>query len=326
MDKVHRVASAAKRAGSHASTKLQNVVSAAKEQGYFEPICTDRHLSVRHYNFDIFQYCGDVVHIVALVLCLVVILKDSTGSDAQTGGISFKTHVMFFLVFTARFSNVFFCEQGIYLVIYKVLLWSATLKIVMLLWIFGASSDEKDTVSLFAAVFVIAIMTLVFGVYSLEDHGLLVEILWIFSTYLESITMLPQYIYCYRDADNKCPVVSAYVFAMGGYQMVFGVSWAYHFFSTPYDLDVSSMISGFLGIVFFCDYLSFRVRGISLLVQTCISVDDTIKEAEEAAWCMVSGQPVPGTLMEMGEAETIGRQVGEVEMTEVEYVDSHKKS
>ena len=38
---------------------------------------------------------------------------------------------------------------------------------------------------------------------------------------------------------------------MGGYQMVFGVSWGHHFLFRPYDLDVSSMISGFLGIVSF---------------------------------------------------------------------------
>ena len=51
-----------------------------------------------------------------------------------------------------------------------------------------------------------------------------------------------------RDVDNKCPLASAYVFAMGGYQMVFGVSWGHHFLFRPYDLDVSSMISGLLGI------------------------------------------------------------------------------
>lgn len=286
---MDRVANAAERAGSHATHHLQKAVSAAKEQGYFEPICTQRHLSVRHYTFDVFQYCGDIVHVLALVLCLAVILRES-----GTGGISFKTHILYFIVFTARFSNIFFCDQSIYLVIYKVLLWSVTLKIVLLLYIFGASVDEKDTVSLPAALFIIVVMTLVFGVYSLEDHGLFVEILWIFSTYLESISMLPQYIYCYRDVDNKCPLVSSYVFAMGGYQMVFGVSWGHHFLFRPYDLDVSSMISGFLGIVFFCDYLAFRVLGVSMLVQVCISVDDTIKEAEEAAWSLVAGQPVQG--------------------------------
>eukprot|EP00434_Breviolum_minutum_P012936 symbB.v1.2.011403.t2/scaffold764.1/size165801/9 len=267
----------AKDAKSDFKHTLQKAVKTAKEQGYFEPICTQRHLSVRHYTFDVFKYCGDIVHVLALVLCLAVILRDN-----GTGGISFKTHILYFIVFTARFSNVLFCDQSIYLV----LLWSATLKIVLLLYIFGASIDEKDTVSLAAALFMIIVMTLVFGVYSLEDHGLFVEILWIFSTYLESISMLPQYIYCYRDVDNKCPLVSAYVFAMGGYQMVFGVSWAHHFFFRPYELDVSSMISGFLGIVFFCDYLTFRVMGVSMLVQVCISVDDTIKEAE-AGFCEI---------------------------------------
>ncbi|CAK9041284.1 unnamed protein product [Durusdinium trenchii] len=293
--------------------KLQKVgvqvVNAAKEQGYFEPICTQRHLSVRHYTFDVFKYCGDIVHVLALVLCLAVILRDN-----GTGGISFKTHILYFIVFTARFSNVFFCDQSIYLVIYKVLLWSATLKIVLLLYIFGASVDEKDTLSLSAALFMIIVMTLVFGVYSLEDHGLFVEILWIFSTYLESISMLPQYIYCYRDVDNKCPLVSAYVFAMGGYQMVFGVSWGHHFLFRPYDLDVSSMISGLLGIVFFCDYLTFRLMGASMLVQVCISVDDTIKEAEEAAWSLVSGQ-VPGRPQESVNPEVIGHSHSdEIEM------------
>ena len=65
----------------------------------------------------------------------------------------------------------------------------------------------------------------------------------------EGNLMPVRYIYCYRDVDNKCPLVSAYVFAMGGYQMVFGVSWGHHFLFRPYDLDVSSMISGLLGIV-----------------------------------------------------------------------------
>ncbi|CAL1142865.1 unnamed protein product [Cladocopium goreaui] len=177
-----------------------------------------------------------------------------------------------------------------------------------------SSIDEKDTVSLSAALFMIIVMTLVFGVYSLEDHGLFMEILWIFSTYLESISMLPQYIYCYRDADNKCPLVSAYVFAMGGYQMVFGVSWGHHFLFRPYDLDVSSMISGFLGIVFFCDYLTFRVMGASMLVQVCISVDDTIKEAEEAAWSVLAGRGTPGIREEPVNPEVIGHRSDEIEM------------
>ena len=58
------------------------------------------------------------------------------------------------------------------------------------------SLDEALAVSAAEALFIIVVMTLVFGVYSLEDHGLFVEILWIFSTYLESISMLPQQLAC----------------------------------------------------------------------------------------------------------------------------------
>lgn len=36
-----------------------------------------------------------------------------------------------------------------------------------------------------------------------------------------------------------------------------------------------------------------------MLVQVCISVDDTIKEAEEAAWSLVSGQGLRRDLKDM---------------------------
>ncbi|CAE8607680.1 unnamed protein product, partial [Polarella glacialis] len=191
----------------------------------------------------------------------------------------------------------------------KVLLWTATLKIVLLLWAFGASEDEKDTMPTTLLLIPITVLTFVFGVYSLEDHGLLVEVSWIFSTYLESIAMLPQYIYCFRNSENKCRLVTAYVFAMGGYQMIFGLSWMYHFVMgiNPYDLDVSSMISGILGILFFSDYLKFKMSKKSMLWSVCLSLDDTIREAQDAALEAVYG---PG-------AETVGREMSHDEGVEL---------
>lgn len=120
--------SAAHRAGKAAVANLQRahehvakVVSEAHAKGYFEAICTDRHLSVRHYTWDAFAWVGDIMHCVALVICIAVVLRES-GTD----GVSFKTHLLFFIVFSARFLNVFFCEQSIFLVLYKVLLWTGT--------------------------------------------------------------------------------------------------------------------------------------------------------------------------------------------------------
>lgn len=317
---MNHVASAVQRAGSHAGTKVQEAVNHVHEQGYLEPLCTERHLSVRHYTWDAFRYVGDVTHLLALGVCIVVVLRES-----GTEGVSFKTHLLFFIVFSARFLNIFFCEQSIYLILYKVLLWTGTLKIVVFMWALGGGEDRRDTLPLGVVLVPTFVLTLVFGVYSVQDHGLIVEFLWIFSMYLEAVAMLPQYIYCYRDPENSCPLVSSYVLTMGGYRMVFGLSWAYHYLVMPYYLDVSSLISGILGIVFFCDYLLFKVANKSTLSHICISVDDTIREAEEAARDMVAGEPL-NVADGHGGSENgitpnrIGRPVVEVELSaEVEF-------
>lgn len=320
---MNHVASAAHRASSLAGDKVKKAVNHAQEQGYFEPICTERHLSVRHYTWDVFRYTGDVTHLLALALCIVVVLRE-IGSE----GVSFKTHLLFFIGFSCRFPNIFFCEQSIYLVLYKVLLWTCTLKIIIFMWALGSREDDRDTLPLSVVLVPTLILTMVFGVYSLQENGLIVEFLWIFSNYLESIAMLPQYIYCYRDTDNTCPLVSMYVLTMGGYRMVFGLSWAYQYVVMPYYLDTSSLISGILGIVFFCDYLLYKFAKRSTLSHICISVDDTIREAEVAARDLVSGESHVTPMMSEArngidgvQPEKLGRTTScsEVELAEVEF-------
>lgn len=311
------VANAAKNAAKIAGAKIKKAVTDAHEVGYFEPICTERHLSVRHFNTDAASYVGDVTHLLALFVCIAVVLRES-GTD----GVSFKTHVLFFMVFTARFFNIFFCDQPIYLILYKVLLWTITLKIVFFMWVLGSSEDTRDTLPLSFVLVPTFIVTFVFGVYSVQDQGLFVEFSWIFSMYLESVAMLPQYIYCYRDADNTSPLVSTYVVAMGFYRMVFGLSWAYHFYMMPYYLDVSALISGVLGIVFFCDYLLFKVARKSTLSHVCISVDDGLREAEEVARDLVNGEHNPSLPTAGVPPDKIGRPA-EVEMS-AEVVIHHR--
>jgi len=208
------------------------------------------------------------------------------------------------------------------LILYKVLLWTGTLKIVIFMWALGSSQDKRDTLPLCVVILPTLMLTFVFGVYSVDDRGLIVEFLWIFSMYLEAVAMLPQYIYCYRDSENSCPLVSIYVLTMGGYRMVFGLSWAYHFLAMPYYLDMSSLISGLLGIVFFCDFLLFKFAKRSTLSRICISVDDTIREAEEAALDMVSGEPLVSAPSGANgiSPQRVGRPVTEIEMSaEVEF-------
>lgn len=266
--------------------------------GYFEPLCTARHLSVRFYDWEPTRYVGDFAHLAALGLCLAVLLRES-GVD----GVSFKAHLLFFFVFTARFVNIFFCDQPMYLVIYKVVLWTITIHIVMVMCARGSTLDHKDTMPLYALLLPTMIVTLVFGRYSSGDHGLVAEVLWIFSNYLEGLAMLPQYIYCYRDGDNISRLVGAYVLAMGGYQSVFGLTWISRCVLMHGYLDVSSLINGILGVAFFVDYLVFKARETSPLSSFCISMDKGIREASEA--CCESFHQVRRTMSGSVELEEL---------------------
>lgn len=247
-------------------------------EGYFAPMCTARHMSVRYYSWEPSRYVGDATHFLALVVCIAASLRDE-GPE----GVSMKTHVLFLLVFSVRFANVFVCEQSVYLVIYKVLLWTTTLKIIMLLAIRGAARDDRDTMPIIWLCFAILILTCVFGSFSLQDHGLVFEVLWIYSNYVEGIAMLPQYIYSYRDGGNRSMVVFTYVALMGGYRLIFGLTWFHTMLTRGDYMDVSSLCSGVIGIAFFADFLKFHAAGSSLMSSACIAVDDHILDAEEVA-------------------------------------------
>merc|ERR1712050_578064 len=94
--------------------------------------------------------------------------------------------------------------------------------------------------------------------------------------------MLPQYIYCYRDRDNRHPLVVAYIMGMGGYQMVFGMHWILRMaLVTDEYMDFSSFINGVLGVGLFADYILFKANHRSLLSTACIALDKGIQEARE---------------------------------------------
>lgn len=255
------------------------------KDAYFAPVCNARHLSVRHYNWEPSRYLGDGTHILALITCIMALLRDD-GPD----GVSMKAHMLFLLVFSVRFANIFLCEQPVYLIIYKVMLWTTTLKIVMLLAVRGSAQDGRDTMPVMAMLFSILIITCVCGSFSLQDHGLVVEVLWTYSNYIEVFAMLPQYVYSYRDRGNRSLLVYSYVVLMGGYRIIFGIPWLTEvFLSRDRVVDVSSLLSGFLGVAFFADFLKFHATGISPMSSACIAVDNNILDAEEAALELARG-------------------------------------
>lgn len=255
----------------------------------FGPQCDVRTTGIRFYHWNFFRYTADGVHTMGLLVCLAVLLR----GRSQAEGISFKTQLLFLLVYTFRYINLFICRQFLYLVVFKVAFWSVTLAIVVLLLRSHARRDRRDTCPVHFLIVPTVLATVL-----LTSYESVVEALWILSQHLESFAMLPQYIYCYRDARGRPGhprgMVLMYVLSLGGYRSLYGLSWLYKYFFGY--VDVSSWLASVFNLAFFLDFLAFRFCGASMLANAAMAVDDGLREATVVAQGLVFRGALPGEL------------------------------
>lgn len=255
---------------------------------HFGPTCDVRKVGGRFYHWNLFRYTADGVHLVGLLFCLAVLLR-----VRKVEGVSFKTQGLFLLIFTFRYLNLFLCKQFLYLVLLKATFWGITFAIVVLLLLGRVQNDKRDTFPVQLVLLPVAMVTLL-----LASSDSVVEVLWIFSQHLEGFAMLPQYIYCYRDAGGRPGhpqgSVLLYVLCLGGYRSLYGLSWMYKYFFGY--IDISSWLSGFFNLAFFLDFLNFRFRGTSVLERTVLAVDDSLQEAKVVAEGLLFRGVLPGEL------------------------------
>uniref|UniRef100_A0A1B0D1H4 ER lumen protein-retaining receptor n=1 Tax=Phlebotomus papatasi TaxID=29031 RepID=A0A1B0D1H4_PHLPP len=132
---------------------------------------------------NIFRLAGDMLHLLAIIVLLVMILK--TRSYA---GISGKSQLLFVIVYVTRYSDIFTTYINMYITVMKILYLLASLSIVLLMVIFRKSYNRKlDTFRIEFLLIPAAILALLFNY-----DFITLEILWTFSIYLEAVAILPQ--------------------------------------------------------------------------------------------------------------------------------------
>lgn len=259
---------------------------------HFAPSCNVQTIGARSYHWNPFRYAADAVHVAGVFVCLVMLLRHRQ-RDRRAEGVSLKTQALYLAVFSMRYLNLFFCKQFIYLVILKVTFWGTTLVIVLLLLLGQARHDKRDTCPVRLLLVPAAVVTLL-----LASYDSVVEVLWTFSQHLEGFAMLPQYIYCYRDAGSRPGhprgLALLYVLCLGGYRSLYGLNWMYKYFFGY--VDLSSWLSGLLNVTLFTDFLAFRLRGFSPLSRVALAVDDGLHEAERFAAGLLFRGVLPGEL------------------------------
>jgi len=193
---------------------------------------------------NLFRLFGDLSHLGAIIILLLKIWKSRSCS-----GVSGKTQILFLLVFTSRYLDLFTNFVSLYNTSMKIIYLGLIYFTVFLIYKkFRATFNAEDDT--FRIEFVI-IPTL--GLAIIENHKAeIVEILWTFSIYLESLSILPQ-LFMISKTGSAETITYHYLFALGIYRALYLINWVYRYYTEGF-YDLIAIVAGCVQTVFYLDF------------------------------------------------------------------------
>ncbi|KAH7102238.1 ER lumen protein retaining receptor [Auriculariales sp. MPI-PUGE-AT-0066] len=194
---------------------------------------------------NIFRLLGDLSH-----LASIFILLHKIHTSRSCRGISFKTQALYVAVFCARYLDLFtFDFVSFYNVLMKIFFIGSSAYTLYLMRIrFRPTHDPSiDTFRVEYLLGPCALLALIFN-YKFT----LLEILWSFSIYLESIAILPQLFMLQRTGEAET-ITTHYIAALGAYRALYIPNWIYRYWSEG-NVDPIAVIAGIVQTGIYLDF------------------------------------------------------------------------
>ena len=86
------------------------------------------------------------------------------------------------------------------------------------------------------------------------------EILWTFSIYLESVAILPQLFMVSKTGEAET-ITSHYLFALGSYRGLYILNWIYRYHSEGF-YDIIAIIAGCIQTILYCDFFYLYITKV----------------------------------------------------------------
>ncbi|XP_046584832.1 ER lumen protein-retaining receptor 2 isoform X2 [Haliotis rubra] len=201
---------------------------------------------------NIFRLCGDMSHLLAIILLLLKMWK-----TRSCAGISGKSQILFALVFTSRYLDLFTSFISIYNTAMKIFFLSSSFFTVYLMFMkFRATYDSNhDT---FRMEFLVVPVG---GLAFLVNHEFSpLEILWTFSIYLESVAILPQLFMVSKTGEAET-ITSHYLFALGSYRALYIFNWLYRYYFEGF-FDLIAVVAGCVQTILYCDFFYLYITKV----------------------------------------------------------------
>jgi len=201
---------------------------------------------------NIFRLLGDLSHLAAIIILLMKIWKTRSCS-----GISGKSQVLFALVYTTRYLDLFTNYISLYNSVMKIVFIATSYATLYLIYMkFKVTYDRShDT---FRIEFLLIPVTLLALIINHEFTPL--EVLWTFSIYLESVAILPQLFMVSKTGEAET-ITSHYLFALGIYRALYLLNWIYRYYAEGF-YDLIAIVAGIVQTVLYCDFFYLYVTRV----------------------------------------------------------------
>jgi len=194
-----------------------------------------------------------MLHVVSFAIILLRMLQLKTCS-----GLSLKTQILYAVVFTCRYLDLFTNFYSLYNTVLKILFLSCTYYIIYLVLkepTISATYEVDKAKDSFKIEYLI-VPSAVLGILTAVDWSPL-EVLWTISIYLEAVAILPQLFILLRTGECEA-LNSHYIFTLGGYRALYLLNWAYRYFTEEFYASQDGVyIVWFSGAVQTLLYLDF---------------------------------------------------------------------
>ncbi|CAF0772714.1 unnamed protein product [Adineta steineri] len=201
---------------------------------------------------NIFRLLGDFSHLAAIIILLAKIWK-----TRSCAGVSGKSVLLYAIVFTCRYLDLFVHYVSLYNTIMKVIYLISTYFTLYLIYIKFKSTYDRNHDTFRIELLLLPSAALAF-VWNHEFSVL--EILWTFSIYLESVAILPQ-LYMVTKTGAAETITSHYLFALGIYRFLYILNWVYRYYMENF-LDWISIGSGIVQTILYCDFFYLYVTKV----------------------------------------------------------------
>ncbi|PAV81248.1 hypothetical protein WR25_08463 [Diploscapter pachys] len=202
---------------------------------------------------NVFRLSADLSHLVAIFILIFKIR-----SSKSCSGISARSQILFALVFSTRYADIFTVFVSPYNTAMKIIFLVATYYTVYLIFYEYRITYEKESDNLrFEFLFVPCVLL---SLYFTNELSVL-EVLWTFSIFLESVAIMPQ-LFMLQNLGSADTITAHYLFFLGSYRALYLINWIYRYYTESYFEPVATFC-GILQTILYADFFYLYFTRVS---------------------------------------------------------------